>query len=207
MAALFERLTVSVAPPEEDPGFSVTGGPMTKYPLSAFSPDLIAASENRDTPVVSLPFDTWEEVQAFLGKDIPCVWPESERDGNHRFQVYLFHTGSDQLWGIDIWSSHTADVVLSQIEVQIRTEHWQGENASAGLSAPEGSFAKLESYPMTNGATAEIVQYTGSAEHPHANCEGYFMKDGILYSVAAYATVPTVEDAVTRLHTILDLFP
>ena len=60
---------------------------------------------------------------------------------------------------------------------------------------------------MANGSTAEVIRYTGPENFPHANCEGYFMKDGILYRITAYATVPTVGDAESRLHTILDSFP
>ncbi|MDE6839329.1 MAG: hypothetical protein K2P49_00530 [Oscillospiraceae bacterium] len=205
MAALIERLTVQISPAETDPGYSVTGGSMTKYPLSAFSPALNAASEGRDgLAVVMLDFDTWEEVQAFLGRDIPCVWPQ---DWDSSFTVYLFHTGLDCLWGVDIWSTHTTDVVLSSIEVQIRTENWQRDSTSAQLRGTEGAFTLLESYPMANGSTAEIIQYTGTDKHPHANCEGFFMRDGILYNVTTFATVSTADSAHSRLRAALDSFP
>ncbi len=205
VAALVERLSVQIFSSQADPGYSVTGGSMTKYPLSAFSPALNAASEGRDgLAVVMLDFDTWEEVQAFLGRDIPCVWPQ---DWDSPFIVYLFHTGLDRLWGVDIWSTHTTDVVLSSIEVQIRTENWQRDSASAQLRDTEGAFTLLESYPMANGSTAEIIQYTGTDQHPHANCEGFFMRDGILYNVTTFATVSTADSAHSRLRAVLDSFP
>ncbi len=206
MAALIDRLNVHIVSTEEDTSYTVEGGPMTKYPLSAFSPALNAASEGRDGPVVSLSFDTWNEVREFVGGDIPLLLPQSEGDENRRFTVYLFHTGSDRLWGVDINVAHVTDLVHSEIEFQIRTELWQGENAKAGLAGSDGAFTQMESHPMTNGITAEIIQYTGPADFPHANCKGYFMKDGILYSVKTFATVSTVEDAASRLYAILDSF-
>lgn len=207
VAALIDRLTVIITSTEGDAGYTVAGSSMTKYPLSAFSTALLAASEGREAPVVMLDFDTWDEVQTFLGKGIPCVWPASEDDSSRRFLVYLFHTELEALWGVDIIVTHTTDVVHSEIKIQIRTEHWPGDSAQVGLGSPEGDFTHLESYSMANGSTAEVIRYDGPENFPHANCEGYFMKDGILYHITTYATVPTAEDAESRLHTILDSFP
>ena len=213
MATLIERLTVSIAPPQEDPGYSATGGPMTKYPLSAFSSDLIAASENRDGPVVSLEFDTWDEVRAFLGKDVPCVWPKEWDTG--WFQVLLFHTGSEVMWGVDVYSVDVSR--QAEVYAEIRTELWTGENASGGLGALEGSsITRLPSYSMPNGAVAELVQvidpetvYQDGAPtgvRPQS-CYGYFMRDGILYNLTANSPVPPQEDTQSQLKTVLDSFP
>ena len=207
VAALIDRLTVTITSTGKVTGYTVDGSSMTKYPLSAFSPTLLAASEGRDAPVVMLDFDTWDEVQTFLGEDIPSVWPAGEDDIDRRFTVYLFHTELEVLWGVDIIVTHTTDVAHSEIKIQIRTECWPGDNAHAGLDSPDGDFTHLESYPMANGSTAEIIRYTGPEKYPHANCEGYFMQDGILYHITTYATNPTAGDAVSRLHTILDSFP
>ncbi len=209
VAALIERLAIHITSAEQGAGYTVDGGPMIKYPLSAFSPDLLSASESRESPAapVSLSFNTWDEVKAFLGKDIPCAWPNDVEDDGYRFQVLLFHTEYAVLWGVDIYCTRTTDVVLSEIDIRIRTEYWQGDDARAGVGGADGAFTQMESYPMPNGATAEIVQYTGPEDFPHANCKGYFMRDGILYEITAFATVPTAEDAITRLHTILDSFP
>ena len=208
-----DRLTVRIFPDEQAPGYSVTGGAMTKYPLSAFSPALLAASENRDGPVVSLTFDTWDEVQTFLGEDIPCVWPE-DWDTNW-IQVLLFHTESEVLWGVDIYSTDLSR--QAEIQMKIRTELWQGENASSSMGTlPGGDVTQLDSYPMANGATAELIQVTDpetvyadgtpTGLHPQ-HCSGYFMQDGILYSVTVFHPIPPQEDLVAQLKTVLDSFP
>lgn len=214
VAQFIDRLTVHIFPDEKAPGYSVTGGAMTKYPLNAFSPALLAASENRDGPVVfDLHFDTWGEVQAFLGEDIPCVWPEDwDTDW---FQVVLFHTESEVLWGIDIYSTDLSR--QAQIQMKIRTELWQGENASSSMGTlPGGGITQLDSYPMANGATAELIQVTdpetvyadGTPTGFHSQrCAGYFMQDGILYTVTAFYPIPPQESTEAQLKTVLDSFP
>ena len=213
VAQFIDRLTVHVSPDEKEPGYSVTGGVMTKYPLSAFSPALLAASENRVGPVVfDLYFDTWDEVQAFLGKDISCVWPE---DWAGDFQVILFHTELEVLWGVDIYSTDLSR--QAQIEMKIRTELWTGENASGGLGALNGSsITQRPSYSMRNGAIAELVQVTDpetvyqdgtpTGVRPQ-QCAGYFMQDGILYSVTAFSPIPPQETTEAQLKAVLDSFP
>lgn len=213
VAAFLDRLTVQISPSETNPGYSVTGGPMTKYPLSAFSPALIAASEGRDGPVVSLTFDAWDEVQAFLGRDIPCVWPQ-EWDTKW-FQVILFHTETDVLWGIDIYSVDISR--QAEVYAEVRTELWRGENAHSGMGALDGSsITQLPSYSMPNGAVAELVQVvdpeivhldgTPTGVRPQ-QCAGHFMRDGILYAVTAYSPVPPQESTEAQLKTVLDSFP
>ena len=186
---------------------------MTKYPLTAFSPALNAASEGRDGPVVSLNFSTWDEVQAFLGKNIPSVWPEDW--DTEWFQVLLFHTGSEVLWGIDIYSVDISR--QAEVYAEIRTELWQSENVSGGLGGLDGStITQLDSYPLPNGSVAELVQVidpetvyldgTPTGIRPQ-QCSGYFMRDGILYNVTAYSPVPPQEDVAAQLKTGLDSFP
>ena len=194
VAALVQRLTVHIFPQTEEPGYDIAGSVMTKY------------SEARTTAVEMLEFASWDEVRAFVGRDIPCVWPEGQGDEDRRFLVYLFHTEYDVLWGVDICVTHTTDYVLSDIMVQIRTENWPGEEASAGLHGVDGSYTHLESYSMPNGNLAELIQYAGPEKYPHANCRAYFMKDGILYEVITYGNVPTTEDTQSRLKAILDSF-
>lgn len=207
-AAVIERLNMYVFSNEEEAGYTVTGG-ITKYPLSAFSPELLEASGNRGhlAVVEDIRFDTWDELCAFLGPDIPCVRPGNGESWTGSYHVYLFHTGSDRLWGVEIYSSQTTDPVLAQIGIYIRTENWTGAAAEFGLHGlPEDCYSQLDSYRMANGLTAEVVQYTGSEEHPHAYCEGYFMKDGIIYSVTAYGTASTQEDTLSRLYAVLDAY-
>ena len=213
VAQFIDRLTVRIFSDEKEPGYSVTTGTMTIYPLSAFSPALLAASENRDGPVVSLIFDSWDEVQAFLGEDVPCVWPEDW--DTDRFQVLLFHTGSEELWGVDICSTDLSR--QAEIQMTIRTEGYRGGTFTSSIGTlPGGDIAQLISYPMANGAVAELVQAT-DPETIHAdgtptgfrpqNCAGYFMQDGILYEVTAYSPVPPQEDTEAQLKAVLDSFP
>lgn len=213
VAALIDRLSVEISPSETNPGYSVTGGPMTKYPISAFSPDLIAASEGRDGPVVSLTFDTWDEVQAFLGEDIPCAWPQNW--DTKWFQVLLFHTGSEVLWGVDVYSVDISR--QAEVYVEVRTELWTGENAHAGMGTLDGgTITQLPGYAMPNGAVAELIQVTDpetvyvdgtpTGLRPQ-QCAGYFMQDGILYSVTAFSPVLPQESTEAQLKTVLDSFP
>lgn len=204
VAQLIERLTVRVYADGEDNGYHVGGGTMTKYPLSDLSEALNAASEARDGPgVVQLRFDRWDEVQAFLGEDVPCVWPNGGRDWDSPFYVYLFHVEIDRLWGVDI---NSVDVDRGEVYIHIRTEHWRGEEVSTGLNGDTGAIQQLGSYPMANGSVAELVGYLGPEEFPHAFCSGHFMKDGILYDVTAFGTVPTYEEAEAQLKVLLDSF-
>lgn len=209
MAALIERLTVNLVSTEEFSGYSIEGE-MTKYPLSTFSPALLAASEGRENPAVpvDLFFDTWEEVQAFLGKDIPCIWPEGW--DTDRFQVSLFHTELEVLWGIQIYSVDLGR--QAEVDVKIYTEHWPHLNDNiAGLhDDPAYSMEHLGSYPMANGSTAELVLKTETAktEHtPQCNAYGFFMRSGILYEAETFGNVFTRDETAARLRTVLDSFP
>ena len=205
---LLERLTIQLffGANGTDEGYTVSGSPMTKYPLSAFSPELLAASEGREGPCapVSLIFDTWEEVKTFLGEGIPCVWPGDGENWNGWFQVILFHTEYGVLWGIDIIGSDLKEIG-AEVEITIRTELWRGSGASGGLGLAEGSLEPLDSYTMSNGAVAEIVQYRGPEDFPHQNCTGYFMREGILYKVTALKA-PFAEGTESQLKEILDSF-
>lgn len=211
MAALIERLSVSTVSNEDHSGYTIQGD-MVQYPLSAFSPALLAASEGRESPAapVSLTFDTWDEVQAFLGGNIPCVWPGGGAgwDTDH-FQVVLFHTELEVLWGVHIYSVDlTRQAVIS---VNIYTEHWPHRNDDiAGLlDAPGTSIEQLGSYPMASGAAAEIVvlSETDETEYiPQCGAHGFFMSSGILYQVETLGSVPSREETVSRLYAILDSF-
>ena len=198
---LIARLTVQV----EDDGYHVGGGQMTKYPLDEFSPALIGASEGRDGPgVVQLSFDTWEEVRAFIGKDVPVIWPDGGRGWDEPIYVDLYHVETDQLWGIHINSISISR--QAEVDIEIRTEHWRGEEASSGYGIAEGSVEAMGSYSMANGCIAELVKYLGSEEHPDAICTGHFIKNGILYNVSALGTTAIQEDMAASLKNLLDRF-
>lgn len=199
---LIARLTVQV----EDDGYHVGSAPMTKYPLDEFSPALNAASEGRDGPgVVQLRFATWEEARAFLGKDVPVVWPDGGRGWDAHISVYLFHTETDRLWGIDINSVSISGQV--EVNIEIRTEHWRGEEASSEFGLVGGSVEAMGSYSMANGCIAEMVKYLGPKEpRDAAACSGHFIKNGILYNVSALGSTASQEEMETRLKNLLDSF-
>ena len=198
---LIARLTVQV----EDDGYHVGGGQMTMYSLDEFSPALNAASEGRDGPsVVQLSFDTWDEVRAFLGKDIPIVWPDGGRDWDEPIYVYLHHVETDRLWGIHINSISISR--QAEVSITIQTEHWRGEEVSGGVGIAEGSVEAMGSYSMANGCVAEMVKYLGPEEHPNAACTGHFMKDGILYNASALGTTAAQEEMADSLKNLLDSF-
>lgn len=209
VAALIDRLSVNLISTREFSGYSLEGE-MVKYPLSEFSPSLKAASEGRENPAapVSLNFNTWEEVQAFLGEDIPCVWP-ADWDTDH-FQVVLFHTELEVLWGIQICSVDLGR--QAEVNVDIYTEHWTDRDGIiAGLyDHPENSMEYLEGYDMANGSTAEIIARTETAQTDHipqCSAYGFFMRSGILYQVETFGNIGTQDETAARLRTILDLFP
>ena len=130
------------------------------------------------------------------------------------FQVLLFHTESEVLWGVDVYSVDISR--QAEVYAEIRTELWTGENASGGLGALDGSsITQLPSYSMPNGAVAELVQVidpetvyqdgSPTGLRPR-QCAGYFMRDGILYEATAFSPVPPQEDVQSQLKTVLDAF-
>lgn len=202
VAEFIQRLTLRV----DGGGYHVGGVPMTKYPLSSFSPALLEASQGRDHPVVTRCFSTWDEVRAFVGEEIPLAWPDGGRDwgGDEKFYVYLFHVELEQLWGIDIGSTSISR--QEEVAIQIRTEHWNGSEASSGMGLAEGTAEPVGTHPMPDGSAAEMVRYLGTEEAPHAYSTGYFMRDGILYEATALGNLSTKEELVGRLERLLDSF-
>lgn len=202
VAEFIQRLTLRV----DDNGYHVGGVPMTKYPLSAFSPALLEASQGRDGPVVTRCFSTWDEVRAFVGEEIPLAWPDGGRDwgGDEKFYVYLFHVELEQLWGINIGSTSISR--QEEVAIQIRTEHWNGSEASSGMGLAEGTAEPAGTHPMPDGSAAEMVRYLGTEKAPHAYSTGYFMRDGILYEATALGSLSTKEETVERLERMLDNF-
>ncbi len=202
VAEFIQRLTLRV----DGGGYHVGGVPMTKYPLSSFSPALLEASQGRDHPVVTRCFSTWDEVRAFVGEEIPLAWPDGGRDwgGDEKFYVYLFHVELEQLWGIDIGSTSISR--QEEVAIQIRTEHWNGSEASSGMGLAEGTVEPVGTHPMPDGSAAEMVRYLGTEEAPHAYSTGYFMRDGILYEATALGNLSTKEETVARLEGLLDSF-
>lgn len=206
-AGQFYRLMVRMETADpESPGYSVQGN-VDKFPLDQFSGALLSASEARFGPgaVVQLEFDTFKEVQEFLGRDIPALWPNGGEGWTGRYCVYLFHTEIDKLWMVEVWSF--SEDAQATITLTLYTEHWRGglDTNIAGLHATsDDAIERLEPYPMPNGAEAEIIlcksidpKYTG------CNCLGHFIRGGILYTVEVTGGQ---EEAPSRLKAVLDCF-
>ena len=217
-ATVVYRLTVEIGPDERNEeyfGYTVRGGPNVQYPLSAFSPELIAASEGREDPLMGVKraFRTKKEVQAFLGEDIPCVFPEGWDDAY--YDVVLFHVQHDQeqtdpngeltmvtvysvskgRWPVMLTLSMSTENLL-EADVD-RAGGWHDTRAS--------QMEQLDSYTMANGCTAEIILQTSGEEEKSFICHGVFVKDGISYQLETFSKVS--EAALIQLQNVLDSFP
>lgn len=228
VAALMERLNVQVISDQEYYGADICtiGGQVTAFPLSDFSPALNEDSENRGVhAVVQKEFDTWDETRAYLGENIPCIWPNDGKNWEARYCIDMFHTQRyigtshtqfEQLWGIEVYSTNLE--LQAEVTFNIYTEHWPYPNGTDnvvplnGLHISMDSVEQLESYSMANGLTAEILVDTEAAESagenpPHCNAIGYFMRSGIFYRVETLGVSSNREETVARLYSILDTFP
>lgn len=178
---------------------------VAQYPVDSFSDALLESSENRGTlAVVEQEFDTWEEVRAFIGPNVDLVWPNAE-SWQGRYQVCLFHTGSDNLWGISIESTDTN--AQASISLDIYTEHRAGSTVTqTTVYSSEDTVEQLEPYTTAAGLSAELILIKGPESHPDVQCAGSFTRMGVIYSVKTYGTLNTQEETVLRLLTLLDCF-
>lgn len=217
-ATVVYRLTVEIGPDERNEeyfGYTVRGGPNVQYPLSAFSPELIAASEGREDPLMGVKraFRTKEEVQAFLGEDIPCVFPEGWDDAY--YDVVLFHVQHDQeqtdpngeLTMVTVYSVSKGRWPV-MLTLSMSTENLleaDVDRAGGWYSNWETQMEQLDSYTMANGCTAEIILETLGEEEKSFTCHGVFVKDGISYQLETFSKVS--EAALIQLQNVLDSFP
>lgn len=182
-----------------------------RYPIDSFSPALLAAGEDRDSGIVELRFDTWAEVRAFIGEDIPCYLPNTLSDGE--FQVFLEYA-QDKLTAVRVTTSGTAPWAW----LGIYTEYYSGDATGSArwVMFYESEFEAsaqlelLDPYSMTNGCQAEIALFTAQAdpENPDAEdiqCVATFVQDGIQYQVLTGGSFR--EERLAELYDTLDLFP
>ncbi|MDE6260172.1 MAG: hypothetical protein K2M42_04820 [Oscillospiraceae bacterium] len=182
-----------------------------RYPMDSFSPALLAAGEGRgDNRHVELSFDTWAEVRAFIGEDIPCFYPET---GGRQFVVTL-HYNEDKLIRVGV---HRDYATSPWVWLDIYTEHFLGStDGSTGFgmtveseSGDSAQVEMLEPYPMANGCQAEIALFTLPADpgDPGENvqCVATFVQDGIQYQVQTGGWFK--EEQLAKLYEALDLFP
>lgn len=203
------RLILRTGEEQGEPYYSVQGE-VIKYPLDAFSDELISASEARIGPgaPVQLTFETFDEVQAFLG-DVPILWPKGGEDwhGSYGYEVILFHTQTDRLWGVEVYSFDPE--AQAEVSAIIRTEHWQGTPDTNIINRhhnPGHTLQQLENYRMSDGAQAEVIMMKGTALEPDCHCYGYFISGGVLYDVEVAGGLSSADGLPLRLKALLDSF-
>ncbi|MBD5133450.1 MAG: hypothetical protein HDT38_03100 [Clostridiales bacterium] len=188
----------------------------TGYPIDSFSPALLAAGGNRgDDRHVELSFDTWAEVRAFIGEDIPCFLPETGENRSGLFTVWLDYDQKGRLIMVDVSKSWTSPWFW----VTITTEYFSGDSTGTTgwgmvIESESGDSAQvelLEPYPMANGCQAEIALFTFPTDPENPDTEGSvdciatFVQDGIQYRVQNGGRLK--EEPLTQLYDTLDLFP
>lgn len=213
---------------EEHTGYRVYGD-WGRYPVDKFSAQLLADCEAWDEGNPIQPqFDTWAEAKAYLGNDIPCVWPEGVMEDltvqspfpYHPIRLCLWQNrdNDNRLVGVEAYCSgiytdnRTGRIIKPYIELGIATEYLPDMNGSmGGLDGnPKETIEQLGDYPMPNGSTAGVVMMAYELEDCVLyNCIANFAKDGIRYQVTVFsAGYPELtEDIEADVKTILDLFP
>ena len=215
-AAVYQ-LTVRVVKSDHAAGYRVYGD-LTRFPLSAFSPELIAACEENREPagIVQPEFAAKEEAWDFLGRSIPCIWAGGGDTWGYR--VMAWQSGNEEnrrLDGVRVYYSVPAPAgMAATVEASVVTETMEppeGWDGTIGgmLENQERRVERLESYAMPNGATAEVVMVHGAEDraHAHSQCYGSFLYEGILYQVRidGLQDVPR-EEFTAQLHAVLDSF-
>lgn len=188
----------------------------TGYSIDSFSPALLAAGEGRESNFVELKFDTWSEVRAFIGEDIPCFLPDAISDRDGQFQVSLSYD-RDKLIRVSVFTFGTAPWA----QLHIDTEYYSGDaTGTTGwgmvVESESGDSAQVElldPYSMTNGCQAEIALFTlpaGPDEDPdtvnNTFCYGTFVQDGIQYTVITAGFRYPEEELLAPLYAALDSF-
>lgn len=209
-------------------GFSVYGS-FTQFPLSDFSPELIAAYEGNRDPfsIVQPGFATREAAWDFLGRAIPCVWARGDgdvwyRDGDdmsglsedYKYRVVLWQNyetrrldGVDVYYYLDSVSGMNAMVTMKVFAETLEPpEGWDG-TISGMLEYQNRQVERLENYTMPNGATAEVVIIDGTEDGPMTDCYGCFLYEGIFYQVVVHDRLDTPKKELTaQLYAALDSF-
>lgn len=200
--------------PDGTDGYYVSYEQPDGYPIDSFSPALLAAGEGRgDDSIIQLTFDTWEEVRAFIGEDIPCFLPETVESQSSQFEVTLDYS-ADKLHCVDVFTGGTAPWVLMSIPTEYNSGDATGTSGGVMTFESESDYhlELLSPYSMANGCQAEIALFTFSAdsENPDAVdwvfCIASFVQDGILYRVQGGGNCPE-EQWLSQLYDTLDLFP
>ena len=179
----------------------------TRFPMDSFSPALLAAGEGRgDDSHIELSFDTWEEVRAFIGEDIPCFYPETD---GRQFVVTLDYN-KDKLICVNVRRDYAT---APWVWLEIYTEYFSGTTSFVmtyeSESGDSAQVELLDPYSMANGCQAEIAVFTLPANPGNpgedVQCVATFVQDGIQYQVSTGGSFR--EERLAELYDTLDLFP
>lgn len=220
--------SVQVFSNEEHAGYSISGS-VTKYSLDSFSTELQAACKSWEGPNPIQPeFDTWDEAKAFLGENIPCVWPELELNQFSARVTLTQDYDSHELIGVGVYHYGIfSDLLICRATAAIYAEGYPEDVEHIGglWDNPERDVKSLGTYTMANGTTAEIVMNNGTMQHVvdtatgetvlldlsfSRECTGIFIHSGILYQVTINAGIAgdiPQSEIETRLHQVLDMYP
>lgn len=186
-------------------GYGVTGK-LAAYPMSRFSGAFLEAAETVPGRA-DREFATFDEVQAYLGDGIPCVWAEGWESG---YTVMIYHDEQQNVWGSDVVSKSPDG--RAEIWLRILTEHYPypntGEVGSAYGGGPDAVMERLESYQMPNGCVAETftIDRTAVEGWTYSTCISFFIKDGNFYEVSVDGELANPACLWPEVQEILDSF-
>ncbi len=185
-------------------GYMVTGK-LSTYPMKRFSNAFLEAGET-GTGMVTREFSTFDEVRAYLGESIPCVWAKGW-DGD--YTVMLYHDERQKIWGSDVMSRSPDDRVT--IRLRMLTENYpKMDEQCYGLygGGPDAVMERLESYQMPNGCVAETftIDYTAVEGTQFSTCISFFIKDGNMYKVSVDGELADPARLWPEVRAILDSF-
>ncbi len=163
-------------------------------------------------------FGDWESAKAYIGDSVPCTWRDTSgtvSEKKYGVQAVpdvsgettnLNHVAFDSCF--ELPGGQAVEVVIYMHGEERPYKHLYG------MAAPAGSSVQtLESYPMANGCTAQVVAQV-SPPDPEAlwapsYCIGFFVNEGILYEVSLFGgnlgEIP-MSQMESRLHQVLDTF-
>ena len=184
-------------------GYAVTGR-LTTYSLNQFSEAFLVAGET-DPGRVDREFATFDEVRAYLGEKIPCVWAEHWESG---YTVMLYHDEQQKIWGADVMGRSPDDRVT--IWLHIYTDNTPKAAELGGLygGGPDAIMERLDSYQMPNGCVAEsfTIDRTEVEGWSYSTCISFFIKDGNLYEVSVDGGLADPARLWPEVQAILDSF-
>lgn len=203
---------------EELMGFELFGE-VDRYTLDEFSQQLQddykswVSRKSGSSP--SREFDSWEDVKAYLGDDIPCTWWNTGSViRENAYQVHLapdLSAKTDGLQYVQVYSRSQLEPWMT-CEVAVLLYGEEDPHLNYSMAGPLGSEIKvLGDYSMANGCTAQIVTQVS----PHnegwtpSYCMGFFVKSGMLYHVTIFSGDPAETDMAemeAQLYLVLDTF-